>query len=114
MHGIVSSLINSKLFRSVAVIELIDEETVKLIKIRAEVTDGSILFLTELHTPTYQKYSYHWQTEDGRLLVRWDNSPHWKDMKTFPNHKHLGTAGTPSPRADVPDVIATIREHVNK
>ena len=52
--------------------------------------------------------------QDGRLLVRWDNSPHWKDMKTFPNHKHLGTAVTPSPRADVPDVIATIREHVNK
>ena len=114
MYGIVSSLRKSGLFRSVEVIELIDEETVKLIKIQAEITDGSILYITELHTSGSQKYSHHWQSEDGRLLVRWDNSPHWRDMKTYPNHKHVGTTVTPSHRVDVDDVITTIREHLKK
>lgn len=35
MHGIISALKKSKLFTSIDVIDLIDEEAVKLIKIRA-------------------------------------------------------------------------------
>lgn len=89
-------------------------QRVKLIKIRAEVPDGSILYVTELHTPDFQKYSYHWQGESGQLLVRWDNSPHWKNMKTFPNHKHVGESVSPSHRVDIDDVISTLREYLKK
>ena len=114
LYGIVSSLRKSGLFRSAEVIELIDEERVKLIKIRAEVPDGSILYITELHTPDFQKYSYHWQSESGQLLVRWDNSPHWKNMRTLPNHKHVGESVIPSHRVDINDVISTLREFLKK
>ena len=34
-----------------------------------------------------EKYSYHWQEKNGRLIIRWDNAPHQK-VKTFPHHKH--------------------------
>ena len=90
MHGIVSALKESGLFSSVNVIELIDEESVTLIRAKAEVKDGTLLHLIELHTANYQKYSYHWQDRNGKLIMRWDNKPHWKHLKTFPHHKHEG------------------------
>lgn len=36
-----------------------------------------------------RKYGYHWQDKDGKLLVRWDNAGHWKNISTFPHHKHV-------------------------
>lgn len=36
-----------------------------------------------------RKYAYHWQDKYGKLLVRWDNAGHWKNISTFPHHKHL-------------------------
>lgn len=109
MHGIVTALKESSLFSSVDVIELIDEESVQLIKARAEVIDGTSLHMTELHTATYQKYSYHWQDKDGKLIMRWDNKPHWRNLKTFPHHKHEGNQVLPSHRVSIDDVIEAIR-----
>lgn len=88
MLGIISALSESNLFSSIEVVELIDEDLVKLIRIKAKVLDGTILYVTELHTRNYQKYSYHWQKENGELIIRWDNEPHWKNLKTFPHHRH--------------------------
>jgi hypothetical protein len=36
-----------------------------------------------------RKYAYHWQNKEGNLLIRWDNAGHWKDLSTFPHHKHV-------------------------
>ncbi|MDY7032491.1 MAG: DUF6516 family protein [Thermodesulfobacteriota bacterium] len=36
-----------------------------------------------------RKYAYHWQNKEGNLLIRWDNAGHWKDISTFPHHKHV-------------------------
>jgi hypothetical protein len=33
-------------------------------------------------------YSYHWQDSNGILRIRWDNSPHHRQIRTFPHHKH--------------------------
>ena len=112
MHGIISALHESKLFTSIDVLNLIDEDTVKLIKVRAKVLDGTILYITELHTKDYQKYSYHWQKESGELIKRWDNKPHWKYLKTFPHHKHENDKVLPSYRINIDDVIKTIKERI--
>jgi hypothetical protein len=34
-------------------------------------------------------YNYHWQDHRNRLLKRWDNVPHHKEIVTFPHHLHL-------------------------
>ncbi len=62
-----------------------------LFKLRAEVEliDHSKLFIRETVIGTKRKYSYHWQTLDQKLLIRWDNAPDW-DVETFPHHKHIG------------------------
>lgn len=37
-----------------------------------------------------ETYSYHWQTNAGRLIKRWDNAPHHREIATFPDHLHDG------------------------
>lgn len=37
-----------------------------------------------------ETYSYHWQTKTGRLIKRWDNAPHHREIATFPDHLHDG------------------------
>ncbi len=65
-----------------------------LFKLRAEIEliDHSRLFIRETVIGTKRKYSYHWQTSDQKLLIRWDNAPDW-NIETFPHHKHVGADG---------------------
>ncbi|MEW6187143.1 MAG: DUF6516 family protein [Thermodesulfobacteriota bacterium] len=36
------------------------------------------------------RYSFHWQDAAGKLVRRWDNSPHHLELVFAPNHLHLG------------------------
>ncbi len=114
MQGIITALKESSLFCSIDVIELIDEDTIKLLKLKARVTDGTLLYITELHSPSYQKYAYHWQKEGGEVIIRWDNKPHWKTIKTFPHHKHECDKILPSHRVTVVDVIHEIKNKIGE
>jgi len=64
--------------------------------IRGEVefkNGSSLLFfreLLDLRSPLQKvMYAYHYQTKDGDLIFRYDNTAHHKAVPTFPNHKHL-------------------------
>ena len=114
MHRIIPALKESNLFTSIKVIELIDEESVRLIKVQAKVLNGTILYIIELNTSDYQKYSYHWQEANGDIIIRWDNKPHWKHLKTFPHHKHERGKVFSSERVNVDDVIKEIRQKIDK
>lgn len=35
-----------------------------------------------------RKYSYHFQDKNGNMIFRYDNMPHWPDVKSYPYHKH--------------------------
>ncbi|MBN1905394.1 MAG: hypothetical protein JW927_09875 [Deltaproteobacteria bacterium] len=51
--------------------------------------DDSRLFAKEYFFQNDErKYSYHWTSFSGELIFRWDNAPHWENLKTFPHHKH--------------------------
>ena len=114
MRGIVSLLKQSKIFSEIKVIEFVDEDTVQLLRIKATVNDGSILYVTELQTSSHQKYSYHWQKENGDILIRWDNSPHYKNLKTFPHHFHESGNIKPSHRITIEEVIEKIRRRIGR
>lgn len=114
MQQIVSLLEKSNLFISIDIVELLDEESVKLIKLKATVSDGSLLYITELHTSDYQRYSYHWQKKDGELIIRWDNKYHWKKMKTFPHHKHVSNKVKSSHRITIDEVIEFLKNEIKK
>ncbi len=114
MYEIISALSQSAIVLNVEVLELIDEDSVKLIKIKAVLKGKCLLYITELHTKNYQKYSYHCQKDNGDLIVRWDNKPHWKDMSTYPHHKHENDQVYPSYRVTIIDVLGQVKEKIAK
>ena len=36
------------------------------------------------------KYSFHWQSDDGKFIKRWDNAAHHPEIETYPHHLHEG------------------------
>lgn len=53
-------------------------------------TNRSNLYLKDyLFRDETRKYAYHWQSHEEELIIRWDNAPHWKKIKTHPHHKHV-------------------------
>ena len=59
-------------------------------KAKIHFIDNSVLFIREYLFQNKRKYSYHWQNQDNRLIIRWDNASHWRNIDTFPYHKHIG------------------------
>ena len=57
-------------------------------KAKLELINSTNLFIREYISSTEHIYSYHWQDMNEKLIIRWDNSPHHKNLKTFPHHKH--------------------------
>jgi hypothetical protein len=65
--------------------------------IRGEIyfLDGSLLHLREFvnveHGIERYMYAYHYQRPDDTLVFRYDNTPHFPALPTFPHHKHEGS-----------------------
>ncbi len=57
--------------------------------------DGSLLHLREYvniqHVVERYMYVYQYQDRNGDLVFRYDNSPHFPHLPTFPHHKHDGS-----------------------
>ncbi len=82
------------------------------IKIKAYIKDNSELFIREYSDEYERNYSYHWQKKDGSLLIRWDNAPHYKDITTFPHHKHIGNKVLPSNENILKEVLEFIKKTI--
>ena len=54
------------------------------------------------------KYRFHLQTSDGKMIVRWDNAPHHPEVKTHPDHMHVGEKIKANPPVDIPQVLAAV------
>jgi len=55
-------------------------------------------------------YRYHFQDRENRLIFRYDNTPHFPGLKTFPNHKHLQDSVIPADRPSVFEVLKEVNE----
>ncbi len=75
--------------------------------------DGSRLIVVEEveqvghHDVKRVAYKFHYQQEDGTLIFRYDNVPHYPHLSTFPSHKH--EAGSVV-KAEPPDLSEILRE----
>jgi hypothetical protein len=47
------------------------------------------------------KYSFHWQDKTGKLLKRWDNAAHHRELSTSPHHVHDGKEENVRPHESV-------------
>lgn len=83
--------------------------------IRGEVyfLDGSSLHFREFvnveHGAERYMYVYHYQRSEGTFVFRYDNTPHFPDLPTFPHHKHEGSESNVVP-ATPPDLQAVLAE----
>lgn len=50
-------------------------------------------------------YRYHLQGADNQLLFRYDNTPHFPDLPSYPHHKHLSDTVIVSSKPDLLDVL---------
>ena len=50
-------------------------------------------------------YRYHFQGPQNNLLFRYDNTPHFPNLASFPHHKHLESGVIASDQPSVLDVI---------
>ena len=105
---IIAALRHSPLVKDLEVMEVVEEESVQFLRARVEIIDGSLLYVRELFFPDHSKYSYHWQTQTGKMLLRWDNAPHHPEIPTHPDHKHEGDQVAPSARVSVEEVSAEL------
>jgi hypothetical protein len=55
-------------------------------------------------------YRYHFQDKDNRVIFRYDNTPHFPALKTFPDHKHLPDNVLPASRPSVLKVMDEVNQ----
>lgn len=53
-------------------------------------------------------YRYHCQVEKNRLRFRYDSTPHFPGLPTFPHHKHLPDDNVIA--CDKPSILQVLRE----
>jgi len=57
-------------------------------KIRINIKDGSF---ADVWRSDSGRYSYHWERKHvNGSIYRFNNAPHHKDIRTFPDHLHYG------------------------
>jgi hypothetical protein len=50
-------------------------------------------------------YRYHCQDKQNRLIFRYDSTPHFPDLPSFPHHKHLPNTVTAWEKPDITEVL---------
>lgn len=55
-------------------------------------------------------YRYHLQSANNELLFRYDNTPHFPDLPSFPHHKHLRDSVVATNKPDLMDVFNEAKE----
>ena len=73
--------------------EILTSKRVNL-RIRLRFTSGCLLELNEAviveaDNLVWLDYRYHCQNTENGLLFRYDNTPHFPTLSSFPHHKHL-------------------------
>ena len=87
-------------------------KTSTTLKIRAVLIDDSILHIREFVSSDDISYSYNWIDKNGSLICRWDNAPHYKNIKTFPHHKHTKKGIEESFETTLEDVLSVIEKKI--
>jgi Family of unknown function (DUF6516) len=93
-----------------------DEREDEIIFLRGDIyfSDGSRLHFREFvqikqrQSPNRYTYAYHYQSADGILIFRYDDTDHFPNLPTAPNHKHIGE--TDVVVADAPDLGSVLKE----
>ncbi len=112
----------TKVREKIAELGIIDAEDIIFEKFRDNVgrihgriffRDGSMLEFLEMITLDKKRerprYRFHWQDNEGNLIIRWDNAKHHPEVNTHPNHKHVKAEGNVE-SSNTPGLIKVLEE----
>lgn len=54
------------------------------------------------------KYRFHLQTADSKMIARWDNAAHHPEVRTHPDHLHVGEKVKANPPVGIPEVLTAV------
>ena len=85
------------------------------LRIRVRFHKGQMLewneaVIAEKQNVDHLAYRYHFQDKDNRVIFRYDNTPHFPALKTFPSHKHLPDNVLPATRPSVLRVLHEVNQ----
>jgi hypothetical protein len=106
---IIKSLESSPVVISFTILEYRQFSSGYFINARALIKDGSCLYIREYVDDLERNYSFHWQTSEGLLIIRWDNAPHYRHIQSFPHHKHAGDSVEASDQISLEKVLDYIK-----
>ena len=83
-----------------------------ILRIRVRFLSGHLLevneaIVIEADQLKHLDYRYHFQDQQNNLIFRYDNTPHFPGMESFPHHKHLENKVEDS---DGPLILNVIKE----
>ncbi|AFZ02115.1 toxin TumE [Calothrix sp. PCC 6303] len=58
----------------------------------------------------YLDYRYHFQDEQNSLIFRYDSTPHFPSLPSFPHHKHLFDGVIACEKPHITDVLQEVME----
>jgi len=92
--------------------EILTPERVNL-RLRLRFDKGYLLEIHEAviidnQSLVHLDYRYHCQDEQNRLVFRYDCTPHFPDLASFPHHKHLPDAVIVSKRPEIGHVLQEV------
>ena len=83
------------------------------LRVRIRFANGNLLELNEAlqvqsQVLVWVDYRYHYQNTKNQLIFRYDNTPHFPDLASFPHHKHLPDQVIACAR---PELVRDLREN---
>ncbi len=80
------------------------------LRIRVRFLNGYLLELSEAAIVESGRirhlcYRYHFQDRQNNVVFRYDNTPHFADISTFPHHKYLEKKVVAAEKPSIPDII---------
>ena len=65
--------------------------------------------------PSLENYSYHWQQNKGKLIRRWDNTPHNPELESLPHHVHVSEEANveSSDPKDIQKILTIIEQKID-
>ena len=89
-----------------------DRDEVWFLRADIHFIDNSLLHFRELFVkqgnPIKKTYTYHYQRVDGATVFRYDNAPHFPNLPSAPQNKHIGENDVIA--ANAPDLQSVLVE----
>ncbi len=107
MHSLVKILSESRIVDSIISVDSDAYGEYHKIKIQARLINGWKLHVWEHVTPSIRRYAFH-VSKGSEPVIRWDNAPHHRNIKTFPHHKHVKEAVLESKEVVLEEILGEV------